>query len=159
MVMFTGIDWTKPELIWFLIGLVLLLAEFSAPGLVIFFFGIGAWLVALMCALMDVELNTQLFVFLFSSVFFLIILRKHLKRIFIGRSENDEEEEEPHSELIGKKTRLLGMVAPGEHGKVEINGTSWSVEADEEITAGTLVEVIGQRSITLKVRKLAEREN
>jgi len=38
-------DWTelfsKPEIIWFFIGLLLALLEFGIPGLIILFFGIG----------------------------------------------------------------------------------------------------------------------
>jgi len=33
----------NPTLIWFFIGLVLLIAEFSVPGVILVFFGIGAW--------------------------------------------------------------------------------------------------------------------
>ena len=39
-------DWLTPELIWFLIGLVLIILEFGIPGVVTVFFGIGAWLVS-----------------------------------------------------------------------------------------------------------------
>lgn len=34
---------SKPELVWFIIGLVLFLLELVLPGFVIFFFGVGAW--------------------------------------------------------------------------------------------------------------------
>ena len=47
-------EFLKPELIWFLIGLVLLLMEFAIPGLVVLFFGIGAWVVAGVCLLTDI---------------------------------------------------------------------------------------------------------
>ena len=42
-------DFLKPEVIWCLVGLVLLLLEFILPGLIIFFFGLGAWVVAAVC--------------------------------------------------------------------------------------------------------------
>jgi len=38
-----------PKLIWFLIGVGLLLLEFTAPGLVILFFGIGALITSISC--------------------------------------------------------------------------------------------------------------
>ena len=40
-------DFMKPEIIWVLVGLLLLLMEFAVPGLIIFFFGLGAWVVGL----------------------------------------------------------------------------------------------------------------
>jgi len=42
-------EYLKPELIWFLAGLLLLLLEFAAPGLIVFFFGVGACIVAIVC--------------------------------------------------------------------------------------------------------------
>ena len=35
-------------LIWFLLGMVLLIAELAMPGIVLLFFGIGAWVTALL---------------------------------------------------------------------------------------------------------------
>ena len=35
--------------IWFIIGFVLFLLEFVVPGLILFFFAAGAWIVALLC--------------------------------------------------------------------------------------------------------------
>ena len=54
----------KPELIWFIAGLIMLLAEFAMPGLIIFFFGVGAWLVALICLFIDISINIQLIILL-----------------------------------------------------------------------------------------------
>ena len=37
----------NPVLIWFLIGLALVLSEFMLPGIILVFFGLGAWAVCL----------------------------------------------------------------------------------------------------------------
>ena len=42
-------EFLTPEIIWFLVGLVLLILEFAMPGLIIGFFGVGAWVVAIVC--------------------------------------------------------------------------------------------------------------
>ena len=151
----TVIDWTRPELIWFLIGLVLLLLEFAAPGLVIFFFGLGAWFVAATCAFIPLQLNSQLGLFLLVSVLLLLFLRKRLQQIFGGRRQ-EVVEEEGGSQFTGQHGRLTEAVSDGQRGRMEINGTSWQVEADDSIAAGTLVEVVGKSSITLKVRSIEE---
>ena len=44
-----------PAVIWFLVGLGLLLLELALPGLVILFFGAGAWVTALVCAITDIK--------------------------------------------------------------------------------------------------------
>ncbi|MHC4497156.1 MAG: NfeD family protein, partial [Planctomycetota bacterium] len=55
-------EFLKPEIIWFLVGLALLIMEFAMPGLIIAFFGIGACIVAIVCMITDIGINTQLIV-------------------------------------------------------------------------------------------------
>ena len=66
----------KPEIIWALVGIILLLLEFMMPGLIIAFFGVGALIVALICFLTDISLNTQLLIFIVSSVLSFILIRQ-----------------------------------------------------------------------------------
>ena len=81
---------SDPAVIWFLIGLGLLLLELILPGLVILFFGIGAWITALVCAIADINLNWQIFIFLVASLLGLVLLRKYLKkRFFVPRLTNE----------------------------------------------------------------------
>ena len=61
-------NFLEPEILWFIAGLIMLLLEFAMPGLIIAFFGVGAWIVAVLCLFMDISLNMQLTVFLFSSI-------------------------------------------------------------------------------------------
>ena len=35
-------DWFTPEIIWFIIGLILIIMEFTVPGILTIFFGIGS---------------------------------------------------------------------------------------------------------------------
>jgi len=79
-------DFLRPEIIWFLIGLILLIMEFVLPGLIIAFFGVGAWIVALVCLITDIGINTQLIIFILSSVLSLMCLRKWLKGVFLGHT-------------------------------------------------------------------------
>ncbi len=58
----------KPQFIWFLVGLILLLLEFINPGIVIIFFGIGAWIIAFVCLFIDISINLQLSLFLIISI-------------------------------------------------------------------------------------------
>lgn len=46
----------EPAMVWFLIGLVLIVSEFAVPGLVIIFFGLGAWATALALLAIDMSL-------------------------------------------------------------------------------------------------------
>jgi membrane protein implicated in regulation of membrane protease activity len=147
-------DFLKPELIWFLIGLALLLLEFALPGLIIFFFGIGACVVALVCLLTDISLNTQLLIFILSSILSLLCLRKWLKGIFMGYIVSKQDITENIEEFIGKRAVVKEKITPKVPGKVEFHGTNWAAEADEEIAAETPVKIVGKDNITLKVKPL-----
>lgn len=146
------IDWAKPELVWFIVGLIFLLAEFVIPGFVIFFFGVGAWVVALIALFFNVPLNFQLLIFLLSSVFLLIFLRKRVSRIFIGRQKGAQSQDDNIDEFRGETATVIEEIVPGKPGKVEFHGSQWKAESDETISAGKTVEIISTRSITLKVK-------
>jgi membrane protein implicated in regulation of membrane protease activity len=145
-------EYLKPELIWFLIGLMLLILEFALPGLIIFFFGVGACIVALVCLITDIGLNAQLIIFIISSVLSLLCLRKWLKGIFMGHIVSKQDMTENLEEFIGQRAVVKEKITPETPGKVEFHGTNWEALADEEITEGTIVNIIGKDNITLKVR-------
>ena len=147
-------DFLRPEIIWFLVGLALLILEFILPGLIIAFFGVGAWIVALVCLITDIGINTQLIIFIISSVLALICLRKWLKGIFLGHAVSKQNLKENLDEFIGQKAVVKEKIIPKAGGKVEFHGTNWVAEADEEIAEGTMVQIIGKDNITLKVKSL-----
>ncbi|MBW8039485.1 MAG: NfeD family protein [Planctomycetes bacterium] len=147
-------DFLKPELIWFLVGLTLLILEFIMPGLIVAFFGVGAWIVAIICLFIDISLNTQLLIFIVSSVLSLLLLRKWLKGIFMGHIASKQNMRENLEEFIGHRAVVKERIVPNGRGKVEFHGTDWQAEADEEIAEGTAVEIIGKDNITLKVKVL-----
>ncbi|MFZ2146717.1 MAG: NfeD family protein [Sedimentisphaerales bacterium] len=147
-------DFLRPEVIWFLIGLVLLIMEFALPGLIISFFGVGAWIVALVCLITDIGINTQLIIFILSSVLSLLCLRKWLKGVFLGHTVFKQNLKENLEEFIGQKAVVKEKITPKAGGKVEFHGTNWVAEADEEIAEGAVVEIIDKDNITLKVKSL-----
>jgi membrane protein implicated in regulation of membrane protease activity len=52
----------SPVLLWFLAGLVFFALELLLPGLIVFFFGIGAWCAALAVYCLPMSLSGQLLV-------------------------------------------------------------------------------------------------
>jgi len=147
-------DFLQPEIIWFLVGLVLLIFEFILPGLIIAFFGVGAWVVALVCLITDVGINTQLIIFIIASVLSLLCLRKWLKGIFLGHTGSKQNLKENLDEFVGQRAVVKKKIVPKVGGKVEFHGTNWLAQADEEIAEGVMVEIISKDNITLKVKSL-----
>jgi len=141
---------SQPYIVWFIIGLILLLLEFAIPGLVVLFFGLGAWITALVTLIADPGINLQLILFISSSVLSLLLLRKYFKKIFYGNVEDSNED--AAEELIGKVVEVTQTISKNKNGKVLFKGAAWSAKSEEEIKKGESAEIIGKDSITLLVK-------
>lgn len=137
--------------IWFIIGLVFFLLEFVVPGFILFFFGIGAWIVAIVSLFTDVSVNVQLVLFLISSVVAVVFFRNWVKNK-LGMYKSGPEVLE--DEFIGKTAKAQTNISAGKNGKVEFKGTSWDASSDDNIAEGENVVITGQRSILLIVKSI-----
>jgi membrane protein implicated in regulation of membrane protease activity len=147
-------DFLTPEIIWFLVGLALLVLELATPGLIIGFFGVGAWIVAIVCLFAEIGLNTQLIIFIASSVLSLVLLRRWIKGIFLGHAESKQDLKHDLEEFVGQRARVTQKIVPKLGGKVEFHGSNWEAQAEQEIAEGTVVEIVGKDNITFKVKAL-----
>lgn len=143
---------SQPAVIWFLIGLFLLLLEFAMPGLIVMFFGIGAWVTALCCIIFDIGINMQLIIFIVTSLFSLIFLRRYFKRIFVGKGEDALDE--TLEEFIGKTAVALDDISQGNQGKIQFKGTHWEAEALTNVKKGDKVKIVAKESILLKIQSI-----
>jgi membrane protein implicated in regulation of membrane protease activity len=141
---------SDPAVIWFLVGLGLLLLELVLPGLVILFFGTGAWVTALVCAFTNINLNLQILIFLVASLLGLVLLRKYLKARFFNRS--NKEIDDQLEEFIGHKAKVIDDFKDGE-GKVEFKGARWSARSNDPVAKGDWVIIRSQDSLTFNVEK------
>ncbi len=147
-------EFLKPEILWFLVGLALFIMELVLPGLIIAFFGVGAFVVAIVCLIADIGTNAQLIIFMASSVVSLLCLRKWLKGIFLGHVKSKQDMTKELEDIIGERAVVKEKIAPRVAGKVELHGTDWIAEADEDIAEGTTVKVVDKKNIRLKVKVL-----
>jgi membrane protein implicated in regulation of membrane protease activity len=140
---------SRPELLWFLIGLVLFLIELVVPGFIIFFFGFGAWVTALICLVFHPGTNLQIIIFAITSVLSLLALRKMImSKFFYSKSHSYESVED---EFTGKEGTALTDFGNGKKGKVEFKGTTWNAESDSEIEEGQTVIIMEKQSFSLIV--------
>ncbi len=136
--------------IWFGLGLALFLLEFLLPGFILFFFGVGAWIVAIMTFFFDVSINTQLFVFVASSIITVLLFRNLLKRKFgMGQRAADLLPDE----FVGKIAIAETIITPGRKGRVEFRGTEWDACSDDTISPGENVIITRIDSILLHVKQ------
>jgi inner membrane protein len=140
---------SKPEVVWFIIGLVLFLLELVLPGFVIFFFGVGAWITALLCLVSHASTNLQIIVFAVTSVLSLLALRKIIQRKFFYSKEDRSGAVE--DEFTGKEAIATADFGSVKDGKVEFKGTTWNAQSESEIKKGQTVIIIQKESFKLIV--------
>ena len=145
-------DLLTPTVIWFLIGLTLFLLELAIPGLILGFFGLGAWVAALSVVLFHPPVYIQILIFGVVSVLSILLLRKFLKRKFFDSSESLSNAID--DEFVGKLAVAEMDIASGKSGKVSFKGTTWNAVSDVDISKGEQVRILGKESITLKITKV-----
>lgn len=145
------------ELIWFLVGLVLILLEFAAPGVIVVFFGVGAWITALTTwiGLTD-GLAGQLVAWSGSSVLLLVLLRRRLADRFHGFESGQQDPMANLDDPLGTEVLVTRDIGP-EHrdGRVEYKGAEWTAVAAESVVAGRLAVITAVDGLTLHVRPVA----
>jgi len=145
----TATIFSRPEIFWFIIGLVLFLLELVIPGFFIFFFGLGAWITAIVCLIGDPGTNLQILIFAVTSVLSLIALRRIIQKKFFYSKGNQSEEVE--DEFTGKEALSTTDFGGDKNGKVEFKGTTWKAESASEIKEGQRVVIIEKDSFKLIV--------
>lgn len=132
-------------------GFVLMTAEVVTPGFILFFFGLAAVLVGILCFIFPLSETVQLLLFAVLSVLTLLTLRKQMKALFTGRSRADVAEID--DACVGQHAVVTTRIAAPVDGKVELNGTSWTATSAEVLETGVQVEVVGRDGLTLTVRR------
>jgi membrane protein implicated in regulation of membrane protease activity len=138
--------------LWMYIGGGLMLAEILMPGFVVFFFGLSAvtlgGLILLLPEAFQISLTWQLALFSLFSIVYLVTLRKYMKSIFLGDSEDTIS---AMDEFAGRLGEVTAEIVPGLPGRVIIGDAEWDAAAVAPIAAGTKVKVLSRRNLTLTV--------
>ncbi|MCL2104910.1 MAG: NfeD family protein [Kiritimatiellaeota bacterium] len=136
---------------WVFLGVVFLVLEVAAPGLISVFFGMAALVVALVTWTLAPSPTVQWLLFSVFSVLSLFLLRRMLRKTFVGEKSAAENVED---DFVGKSATVVEPVLPSRAGRVEFRGCSWTAESDEEIPTGTTVRICSKANITLFVKRV-----
>ena len=140
---------SRPEIFWFILGLGLFILELIMPGFIIFFFGLGAWVTALVCLIGHPGTNLQIIIFAITSSILLLALRRIIKKKFLNSiNTKSEDVEDEFTEKEALETVDFGGMKKG---KVEFKGTTWTAESSAEIREGQRVIIIEKDSFKLIV--------
>ena len=129
-------------LIWFFIGMAFFVSELVSPIFILFFFGLGSWLVAIIIAFVPtLTFNQQIIIFSSSSMSLLILFRNYIKNIF-SENQNFDDVSKGNSLAIITKT-----IKSGTFGEIKFKGTFYKAKSDDsemEIKVDNDVVVIKQ---------------
>ncbi|BCX47025.1 hypothetical protein HAHE_09330 [Haloferula helveola] len=141
-----------PKLLWLIAGIIMILLEFAAPGVVIVFFGFGAVVTSITTWLgLTPGIGSQSLMFGGSSIILLFSLRRYVKKWFVGNSEDGEGDLD--DDFTGREARVTHDIpGPGADGRVEIKGAEWKARAETAIAAGETVIIENRSGLTLHVR-------
>ncbi len=130
---------------WLVLGLALAGAELAAPGgFYLLFFGIAALIVGALDGTGAVAEDwLQWLLFSTVAVVSLLLFRKPLLRISQGHTSHEVDS------MVGETAVLLDDIAPGQAGKAELRGTTWTAK-----NAGRTALANGQRARVTKVEGL-----
>lgn len=136
-------------LIWFLVGLALVLAELAVPGVILVFLGVAAWLVAILDWIGVDSFSVQLWIFGISSIALVFGARRFVKGWFSGKesTENGDIDEE----FVGKIVEVISAIEPNGFGLVELKGAQWKATSSEALARGSQAVVTARKNITLEV--------
>ena len=138
--------------LWFLAGLVLVLLEFAAPGVIIVFIGLGAWAASLTTWLgWTTSMASQTTVFAIASVVFLVGLRNLCKSWFMGLSKTGNASD-TDEEFLEREVRVVTSITPDTTGKVEFKGASWNARSTAALNPGDKAVIIERDGLLLTVR-------
>jgi len=144
----------SPILIWFLAGLALVLVEFVVPGVILVFFGMGAWITTLTTWLGWTDgVTSQLLTFAISSVLLLVLLRRRFRSRFFGYVGDDHGLDANIDEFTGQIVQVIADIEPnGDGGRVEFKGAAWKALSETPIAAGKRAVIVEVKGINLTVR-------
>ena len=146
----------SPVLLWFVAGLVFFFVELILPGFIVFFFGLGAWVTALLSFFLPIPPLPQLGIFLFASLLSLFALRRYLSPVFIGQSKKEHDSME--SEGIGATVEVVSEIDPPGEGRIRYSGSYWRAAAEEHVAVGEFVEIIDRQNMLMLVKSSQTQE-
>jgi len=131
---------------WILLGVILAAIELATPGgFFVIFFAVGAVLVGLveLAGILEVD-SAEWALFTVVSLASLALFRKPLLQRM-----NRTDRSEAVDSLVGELVIADEAIPPGQHGRAQLRGSTWTVR-----NVGERTTIAGERSRVVAVREL-----
>lgn len=137
--------------LWLYAGAILMFLELSAPGFVIFFFGLAAATVGGVLFLCPLSVTGQVVLFTVLSIAYLFGLRRYVKSVFRGETAGMKSLQ---SEYVGRLGEVVEPITPTLPGRILLGDAEWAARATVPLAVGARVRVVGQENLTLAVEAI-----
>ncbi|MBN1378362.1 MAG: NfeD family protein [Gammaproteobacteria bacterium] len=140
---------------WLVFGMLLVVAEIFIPSFTIFWFGLGAMIVAgCLWLLPEMSPSWQLFIWAVSSSVFTLLWFKYFRPLMTDRTKAGISREA----IIGESGQVIKSPKAGGHGTVRfsmplLGADEWLFRCDDPVTIGDRVFVKDISGNTLLVSK------
>ena len=127
--------------------------EIFIPSFILFNFGIGA-LVGSLAAGLDLSPEWQIVLFSSGTLLSFFLVRPVMKKVVYKYSEGRKTNVDA---MIGRLAKVTENISNENHrGRVLLDGDNWQARSldNDEIPAGTTVEIVQLNSIVLIVKKI-----
>ena len=143
-------------LTWMAIGFALMALEIIMPGFVVFWFGVGSLLTALLVKIASIQDPAwQWLIFFLASFAFLSFWHFYLKKFF----QKEVVDDVPDPTLLSLQGKVIKKIEQGRAGEVELftafHGIrKWKAFSHEVLEENDEIIVVGADGVSLKVEKL-----
>jgi len=140
---------------WLVFGMLLIIAELFIPSFTIFWFGLGAIIVALILWLLpDMAVSWQLFIWAMASIVFTILWFKFFKPLMTDRTKAGISREA----IMGESGQVIKIPGADQRGIVRfttplLGADEWPFICEHEVAAGDRIFVKDVSGNTLIVEK------
>jgi len=140
---------------WLVFGMLLIIAELFIPSFTIFWFGLGAIIVALILWLLpDMAVSWQLFIWAIASIVFTILWFKFFKPLMTDRTKAGISREA----IVGESGQVIKIPGADRRGIVRfttplLGADEWPFICEQEVAAGDRIFVKDVSGNTLVVEK------
>ncbi|NTV14565.1 MAG: NfeD family protein [Desulfobulbaceae bacterium] len=140
---------------WLAFGMLLIIAELFIPSFTIFWFGLGAIIVAALLWLAPgLDFAWQLFIWALASAIFTFLWFRYFKRLMPDRTKAGVAKEA----IVGESGRVIQAPEEHRHGRVRfatplLGSDEWSFTCAESVVVGDRVHVQDISGNTLIVEK------
>jgi membrane protein implicated in regulation of membrane protease activity len=140
---------------WLILGMLLIIAELFIPSFTIFWFGLGALLVAGVVWLVpELNFRWQLFIWAVASATFTFLWFRYFKGLMPDRTKAGV----PREAIVGESGRVIQAPEENRHGRVRfatplLGSDEWAFVCDTPVAVGDRVHVKDISGNTLIVEK------